>query len=108
MRGLIHRHLHKRKLQARLTNPSPWTNILDKATLLAGVIGPAMTIPQIVKIYAAHNASGVSALSWFAFALLDVPFVLYGMAHKDKPIVITYTLWLAANLIVGIGAVIYR
>lgn len=109
MHGLVHRHLHKRK-EAAFQDTFPagfWIKFLDKIVLVAGVIGPLMVTPQIFKIYSTHNAIGVSALSWFAFALLDAPFVIYGVVHKDRPIVITYTLWLVANVIVGVGAIMY-
>ncbi len=80
---------------------------LARITTIAGTIGPLTVIPQIYKIYFVGNADGVSALSWFAFAMLDIPFILYGAFNKDKPIVITYTLWFIANLTVAIGATIY-
>jgi uncharacterized protein with PQ loop repeat len=109
MHGLIHHRLHKKKQSAAtITRPAGWLLVLEKATIIAGVIGPTMVIPQIFKIYYLHNASGVSALSWFAFGVLDIPFLLYGAAHKDRPIMVTYTLWLIANFIVAAGAMVYR
>lgn len=106
MHGLIHRSLHKR-IKQKLPINSSLVFILEKVTIAAGVIGPLMVIPQIFKIYAHHNATGVLALSWIAFGILDIPFVLYGVVHKERPIVITYSLWLVANFIVAFGAIIY-
>ena len=110
MQGLIHRHKQKRKIAsgAAARVSGFWKGLLDKVTLVAGILGPLMVIPQIYKIYSLHNAAGVSALSWGAFAVLDVPFILYGIFHKDKPIITTYTLFCIANTIVAIGAIIYR
>ena len=109
MQGLIHRHKQRRKLGiARPTRPSLWKKILDRVTLAAGIIGPLMVIPQIYKIYSMHQAIGVSALSWTAFAILDVPFIFYGLAHKERAIVTTYTMFCIANTLVAIGAVLYR
>lgn len=105
MHGLAHKHLHQHKSQPRIN--SLWIVVLEKITIAAGVIGPLMVIPQIYKIYAYHNANGVSALSWFAFGILDIPFILYGYAHKDKPIILTYILWCVANFVVALGAIIY-
>lgn len=109
MHGLVHRHLSRRKRQEipPVTDPGPWIKVLDKATVIAGVIGPLMTLPQIWEIYYLHNAAGVSAASWAAFGILDIPFILYGIAHKDQPIVSTYILWLIANFAVAIGAIVY-
>jgi uncharacterized protein with PQ loop repeat len=109
MQGLIHRHKHKRKnTEESLVVSEFWRQLLDRVTLIAGILGPLMVIPQIYKIFSAHNATGVSILSWTAFALLDIPFIFYGIFHKDRPIVITYTLFFIANLIVTIGAIVYR
>lgn len=66
-----------------------------------------MTIPQIVKIYLYQDAAGVSILSWGMFALLDTPWILYGLVHKELPIFINYSLWFVMNLIVCIGAIMY-
>ena len=107
MHGLIHRRLHQEKKTGAQAQTF-WMRTLEKTTIIAGVIGPVMTLPQIFKIYYAHNAAGVSAVSWFAFGILDIPFILYGAAHKDRPIIVTYILWLIANFAVGIGALVYR
>ena len=84
-----------------------WLRMLDRLVLFAGVAGPLMVAPQIAKIFLTHNASGVSVISWAAFALFDAPFVIYGIAHKEPPIAITYTLFFFMNLGVVAGAVLY-
>jgi uncharacterized protein with PQ loop repeat len=81
--------------------------MIDAAAYAAGIIGPLMTAPQLAKIYVGHNAAGVSPVSWLSWAILDIPFVLYGITHKDKVIIMTYTAWFFLNLLVGVGAVIY-
>lgn len=110
MKGVLH-HLHLRKRGAKNTEPFPSNNIgiklLDRAAIVAGITGPAMTLPQIYQIFALHNATGVSAFSWAAFAILDIPFIIYGLVHKDRLITVTYILWLVANLTVAFGAVFY-
>lgn len=109
MHGLIHKRLAERKASESAESPHGfWIRLLEKITVVAGVIGPLMTIPQIWDIYYLHHAAGVSVISWFAFGTLDIPFLLYGLVHRDRPIVITYALWFAANFAVAIGAFIYR
>lgn len=106
MHGLTEKHKRERTALSAAST-TPYSRFLDRATLAAGIIGPLMTLPQIFKIYFYHQASGVSALSWCAFAALDIPFLLYGFYHKEKPIITTYTLWLIANSAVAIGAIIF-
>lgn len=81
--------------------------LLERVTLVAGTVGPLTIIPQIYKMYSTQNASGVSSLSFFMFSALDIPFIIYGIQRKDKPITITYSLWFVANLSVAVGAVLY-
>ncbi len=66
-----------------------------------------MTVPQIVLIYGTHDAAGVSVLSWAAYALLDVPWIVYGIVHKERLIACTYILWFLANTAVALGALVY-
>ncbi|MDO8548460.1 MAG: PQ-loop domain-containing transporter [bacterium] len=85
-----------------------WFRVLDRIVLAAGIVAPVFTLPQIVLIYSTHSAAGVSALTWGVYALLDIPWILYGIAHRERPIVYTYTLWLVANAVVAVGAIVYQ
>jgi uncharacterized protein with PQ loop repeat len=104
-------HLHARKRGGKDLEPYPartrWKRSLDRVIYAVGVIGPVMTLPQIVLIYAGRNATGVSALSFFAMALLDIPWILYGAVHGERPIMMTYTLWLLCNFAIAAGALMY-
>ena len=103
--------MHLRKRAVKQLEPFPSRSFrlraLDRVVLTAGVIGPLTTIPQILKIYTTHDASGVSLLTWLLPAILDIPWIVYGFAHRERPIVITYSLWLVANLVVALGVVLY-
>ena len=105
------RHVHLRKRRHPALEPYPARNSmkrwLDRLILMVGVIGPAMIVPQIMLIYTEKNASGVSAISWLAWALLDIPWIIYGLVHREPPIVMTYFLWFLGNLLVFFGAVLY-
>ncbi|MBI2030257.1 hypothetical protein HYT05_01400, partial [Candidatus Kaiserbacteria bacterium] len=87
MKGIGLFHMSKRRRGSKSLEPYPspniWIKLLDKTAVMAGIIGPIMTLPQIWQIYHFQNAAGVSALSWGAFAILDIPFILYGFVHKN-------------------------
>lgn len=106
-----HHHLHIRKRiyknLEKFPHPKSMVRTLDYIVYVAGFLGPAMTVPQIALIYATHDAGNVSALSWGAYALFDIPWVLYGMAHNERLITFTYSLWFFANMLVAVGALIY-
>lgn len=73
-----------------------------------GIIGPFVSIPQIYGVWVQHDVSGVSVLSWTAFAILSVFWCYYGIQHKEKPLIISQGLWTVMNTLVVIGVLIYR
>ena len=104
-------HIHKRKRASHSLWEYPhskkWIRSLDKFLLFVAVLSPLVTLPQILRIYVEHNASGVSALTWGLFAFFNIPWILYGVVHKDKPISIGYSLWFVTNVVIAVGALIY-
>ena len=107
--GLHHFHTRKRIHQDHEPYPHPhkWKKLMDKAIYVVGIFGPIMTIPQIYKIWFQQNASGVSAISWSAYLLASVFWLMYGIMHKEKPIIFTYSIWILLDIFVVIGAIIY-
>ena len=106
---MYHLHLRKRKMGA--VEPYPARSFgkraLDFCVYAAGILGPVMSLPQVILVYVGQDVAGISVISWLGWAILDIPFIIYGFAHKERPIIITYTLWMLINLSVAIGAVIY-
>jgi uncharacterized protein with PQ loop repeat len=107
-------HIHKRKraysAHRKLhpyPHPNPWVRRLDYLVFVVGVLGPIANIPQIMKIYSERNAAGLSFLAWSLFLVFNIPWLLYGIVHKAKPIILAHTLWFSTELIVLIGIVMY-
>ena len=101
-----HPHYLKRRRQGLLaTERRAW--ILDTVVLTAGILSPIFTLPQIFLIYSTHSAAGVSVVTWGVYALFDLPWILYGVVHKDRAILISYCIWFMANASVALGAIIY-
>lgn len=107
----FHRHLAIRKRVSKHLEPYPsthfWKRLLDTLVYTVGILGPLATIPQVYKIYAFEDATGISPLSWILWAVMDIPWILYGLAHREYPLVLTYTLWCVFNSLVFIGALLY-
>ncbi len=80
---------------------------LDMVIKVVAIITPAMMVPQILIIYTEKSADGVAPFSWFALALLNIPWIIYGVVHKEKPLAFMYCLWFIVNLLVFIGAILY-
>ena len=88
-------------------NKNKWIKFLDRFLIVVAVIVPLITLPQILQIFIFKSAMGVSSLSWGLYALFNIPWLIYGLVHKNNPIVISYSFSLIANLIVFTGALIY-
>lgn len=100
MRSLFHFQTHifgKRSLSA-----------VDKLMSIAAVAQPLMATPQIVQIYSTNDATGVSLLTWLAFLIFGVIFLVYGIVHNIRPLIVTQVLWFVVDLLVVVGILLYN
>ena len=100
-------HPHQRKRGEPFPSNNFWFWLLDSIVMIAGIAGPLCTLPQVIAIYGSHEAAGVSAITWGLYACMDVPWILYGFVHRQRPIFYSYMLWCFFNSVVVIGAVLY-
>lgn len=107
--GLHHFHARKRihQLHEDYPHPNKAKRFMDKAIYVVGIIGPLMTIPQLAKIWIEKNASGVSAASWTAYTVCAIFWLIYGFMHREKPIIITYAVWLLLDAAIIVGVALY-
>ena len=101
------RHKHERSVAHQKHEKTPYIVFLDKLTFVAGVIGPFTVLPQIYSIFSMHSATGVSLATWALIFIVTLPWVFYGLAHKDKSIIVSFSLWEVVNLLVVIGVLLY-
>ena len=102
------RSLRERRRRGELHHPPDRAvRIVDKACLIFSVIMPLTTIPQIHLIYTEKHANGVSLLMWILYCIGVIPFLCYGILHKERQLIILNTLWLIAQIIVIIGILKY-
>lgn len=88
--GLRHKH-EQTKSHAKHKNVK-YLIFLDKVTFIAGIVGPFTVLPQIYSIFRSHSANGVSLATWFLIFIVTLPWVFYGVAHKDKSIIVSFIL----------------
>ena len=105
-------HLHKRKRssgRAFHSFPADTRSLrfLDKVVYAAGVIAIIMMFPQLRLIFVEKNAAGLAPITWITLAILNIPWIIYGFVHRERPIILVYILWLIVNSFMFIGAVIY-
>jgi MtN3 and saliva related transmembrane protein len=107
MHYLGQRRKHELSTDHKDHTPTTYLKFLDKLTFTVGVIGPFTVLPQIYTIFVSHSAKGVSLPTWALIFIVTFPWILYGFAHKDKSIIVSFILWEVANLSVVIGVLIY-
>jgi uncharacterized protein with PQ loop repeat len=106
---LHHLHARKRVHQNLEQYPSanPRIKLLDDILLVVAVIGPLVTIPQIVQVFTTQDVRGLSSITWGLYALFNILWLIYGIVHKEKPLIITYALWLLMNTTMFVSIFIF-
>jgi uncharacterized protein with PQ loop repeat len=105
MKGNMH-HYRGRRMGAKTRQRM--VRVLDDVIYAVAFIGPFSALDQIDQVWLHHNTEGVSLFTWAAFASLSVIWLVYGIVHKDKPIIISNTLWAILETSVAVGIVIYK
>lgn len=99
MGQLFHRpHINKKQKRTAV----------EDFTYVVAFIGPIMTIPQVTKIWLDGKVDGVSPLTWGTYTLLAVFWILYGVAHKEKPIILTNILYFLVNTSIVLGVLLLQ
>jgi uncharacterized protein with PQ loop repeat len=106
--GLKHKMERQRSASSTKTaSRAVYVAILDKVTLVAGIVGPFTVLPQVWQIFTTQSASGVSLISWALIFIVTLPWVFYGFAHRDRSIIASFILWEIVNALVVIGVLLY-
>lgn len=110
MNNALH-HISQRKRVHKNLEAYPskkfWIRFLDRFLLFIAVVGPLTAITQVWNVYRYQEVTGLSFFSWSSWAVFNLFWLLYGFVHKEKPIIITYTLWFLMNASIAIGILLY-
>ncbi|MFZ2484688.1 MAG: hypothetical protein WAX80_01375 [Minisyncoccia bacterium] len=82
-------------------------SLLDKAVYVSGIISLAMMFPQLKLIYMGKEAGGIEPITWITLSILDIPWIVYGIMRREKPLIFIYTGWLIVNGLIFVGSVMY-
>lgn len=82
-------------------------SFLYRLTLIAAIVQPLTTIPQVVKVYTTHNVSGLSLFTWLGYALIGLIFLAYGLKYKLLPIALAQVCWFIFQMSIVVGILIY-
>jgi uncharacterized protein with PQ loop repeat len=104
-------HYHKRRRIYKKHEPYPHPDkakrMVDKMVYIMGIFAVVMTIPQVLTIWVSRNAGGVSAVSWASYLIAAAFWLLYGVMHREKPIIFNYTVWIVLEILIIYGVLLY-
>lgn len=63
---------------------------IDTVTMAVGLCMPIITIPQLIAVWQASSLEGVSLVTWVFYMLQGFIFAIFGIKHKEKPLIFTY------------------
>ena len=104
-------HLHKRKRVHELKEPYPhpdkWLRAIDSLVFIVAMFGVVMTVPQVLEIWTTRSAASVSLISWIAYTIGALFWIVYGLLHREKPIIAIYVLYAILDGLVVLGILLY-
>ena len=104
-------HLSKRKRihvnYEKYPHPNKWKGLIDRLIYIVAVVGPLLTIPQVCKIWVEQNAIGVSIITWISYLIGGIFWLIYGLIHKEKPIIFANIIWIIMEITIIIGILVY-
>ncbi len=105
-------HIHKRKIKHKELQEYPHPNKLkrffDSSIYIIGCLGPMFGSIQSYKIYSNKSASDISLIAFGFNSFANIWWIIYGILHKEKPIIMVNILWVIVNLSIVTGVLIYR
>ena len=99
------RRIHQKHEQ--FPHPHPGIRFLDRSLIIIAVVGPIVSVPQIIKLYETQLVEGFSLITWILLAIMNIPWLIYGIVHHEKPIIVAYSLWFISNMLTVIGIIAY-
>jgi uncharacterized protein with PQ loop repeat len=80
---------------------------VERIALVAGIVQPLITIPQIITIYGNKSAEDVSLYTWLGYLVFGIIFLVYGIVFNLKPIWVGQIIWVTMQVITVIGILLY-
>ena len=107
--GMYHRERRRRIYEKyeEFPHPQKVKRVYDNVIYIAVILAPIMNLPQLWKIWSGKEAAGVSIISWVAFSFISVMWLIYGILHKEKPVIIMNLTLIFLQLSIALGAYLY-
>lgn len=81
--------------------------VIDKMIFAVAFVQPLATLPQIIAIYSRHSAEDISISAWAIFIVFDLLWLWYGLAEKQKALIVSAVMFTLMEAFVLVGAFLY-
>ena len=88
-------------------DPSRSNRVLRRMLGSMSVFTMLMTIPQVLTIWVGQQAAGVSIVSWSAYLASAILWFWFGIRKGDKNIYLACVGWIALDVAVIVGVILY-
>ncbi len=106
---IAHKHYSKRWNKKQIaTAEEKLKRGFDKAIMVVAILVPLSHLPQLIKIWGDKNALGVSLASWVLFTIFTLFWLIYGLLHREKPIIVQGFFLFLFQLAIVIGIALYN
>src|SRR3989344_1154667 len=92
---LLRKRIHLEKQP--FPHPRLLVRVMDVLIYCAGIAGPLVSLPQVYEIWVNHNAESISVFTWAGYTGLTILWLIYGIVHKQKPIIFAQIVWFFFN-----------
>ncbi len=83
-------------------------HLFDQFIAVVGLIGPIMTTPQIMNVWIHHQTEGLAITSWSTYVITSIFWLIYGILHKERAIILVNIAWILAHLSIVTGILLFR
>ncbi len=94
---------HKKKIKHRQQK-----HFIDSFIYPLALIAPIMTVPQLLDVWTQGKVKEVSVATWGAYAIVSFMWVIYGLFHREKPIILTNLLLFILDSSIVLGVLFHK
>lgn len=80
----------------------------DDAMYGIALVTPILTIPQLALIWLNHQTAGVSLLTWGSYAVMSGVWLIYGLLHQQKPLILSQACLFVLDFGVVLGVFLFQ
>ena len=98
----------KKLRKARTVHQGVIRIAFDDSMYLIALVTPILTIPQLLLVWMQRETAGVSLITWGSYAAMSGVWLIYGILHKQKQLVLSQVLLFVLGFGVVLGVSIFQ